>query len=40
MTADAAFENGMYKEPPEKGVRAAARVYAGWGLSQSWYRES
>ena len=39
MTADAAFENGWYKEKPNKGLRAAARVYAGWGFSQAFYRQ-
>jgi Homoserine acetyltransferase len=39
LTADAAFNNGWYEKKPEKGLRAAARVYAGWGFSQSFYRE-
>lgn len=39
LTADAAFHDGRYKEPPLKGLRAFARVYAGWGFSQSFYRE-
>lgn len=39
LTADDAFQNGWYKEKPQKGLRAAARVYAGWGFSQSFYRE-
>ena len=39
LTADDAFQNGWYKEKPHKGLRAAARVYAGWGFSQSFYRE-
>lgn len=38
LTADAAFENGWYKSKPEKGLRAMARVYAGWGFSQDFYR--
>jgi len=40
LTADAAFNNGWYKEKPAKGLRAMARVYAGWGFSQSFYREN
>jgi homoserine O-acetyltransferase len=28
LTADAAWNNGWYREKPEKGLRAAARVYA------------
>ena len=39
LRADAAWNSGHYAEPPAKGVRAMARVYAGWGLSQAWYRE-
>jgi len=39
LRADAAWENGRYKEKPEKGLRAVGRVYAGWGLSQTFYRE-
>lgn len=38
LCADAAWENGRYKEKPEKGLRAMARVYAGWGFSQDFYR--
>jgi len=39
LTADAAFMDGWYKEKPAKGLRAMARVYAGWGFSQAFYRE-
>jgi len=39
LTADDAFRNGWYAEPPTKGLRAMARVYAGWGFSQTFYRE-
>jgi homoserine O-acetyltransferase/O-succinyltransferase len=39
LTADAAFNDGWYREKPAKGLRAMARVYAGWGFSQSFYRE-
>lgn len=38
LTADAAFKDGWYTEKPAKGLRAAARVYAGWGFSQDFYR--
>jgi homoserine O-acetyltransferase len=38
LQADAAFADGFYKEQPAKGLRAAARVYAGWGFSQTFYR--
>ncbi|MEZ0109620.1 homoserine O-acetyltransferase [Catenulispora sp. EB89] len=37
LTADAAFDGGDYAEPPRTGLRAFARVYAGWGLSQAFY---
>lgn len=39
LTADDAFQNGWYKEKPGKGLRAMARVYAGWGFSQAFYRQ-
>ncbi|MFA5122942.1 alpha/beta fold hydrolase [Zavarzinia sp.] len=39
LTADAAFNEGFYTEKPAKGLRAAARVYAGWGFSQTFYRQ-
>ena len=39
LTADAAFEGGWYKSKPVTGLRAMARVYAGWGFSQAFYRE-
>lgn len=38
LTADVAFDNGWYKEKPNVGLRAMGRVYAGWGLSQAFYR--
>jgi len=39
LTADAGFAEGGYKSKPERGLRAMARVYAGWGFSQAFYRE-
>jgi homoserine O-acetyltransferase len=39
LTADDAFRDGWYLDKPQKGLRAAARVYAGWGFSQAFYRE-
>ncbi len=39
LTADAAFADGWYDAKPQKGLRAMARVYAGWGFSQAFYRE-
>ncbi len=37
IETDAAFLNGEYSTQPSKGLRAAARVYAGWGFSQPFY---
>ena len=37
LQADAAWNNGWYDNPPTKGLRAFARVYAGWGFSQAFY---
>ena len=39
LTADVAFNGGWYEKPPNTGLRAMARVYAGWGFSQAFYRE-
>lgn len=39
LTADSAWNNGWYDNKPEKGLRAMARVYAGWGFSQTFYRQ-
>ncbi len=39
LTADAEFRNGWYEKPPLTGLRAMGRVWAGWALCQTWYRE-
>jgi homoserine O-acetyltransferase/O-succinyltransferase len=39
LQADAAWQGGWYQQPPTTGLRAVGRVYAGWGLSQAYYRE-
>ena len=39
LTADAAYRDGWFHEPPVRGLKAMARVYAGWALSQAFYRE-
>jgi len=39
LMADAAYQNGVFTAPPERGFRAMGRVYAGWALSQTFYRE-
>ena len=38
LCADDAWNGGWYDTPPEKGLRAMARVYAGWAPSQAFYR--
>ena len=38
LQADAAYAEGWYTSPPNRGLRAFGRVYAGWGLSQTFYR--
>jgi homoserine O-acetyltransferase len=37
LTANEAFRGGWYDQQPTLGLRAAARVYAGWGFSQAFY---
>jgi homoserine O-acetyltransferase len=39
LMADAAYQDGEFKERPVRGFRAMGRVYAGWALSQTFYRE-
>lgn len=39
LRADPAWNGGFYDTPPTVGLRAFARVFAGWGLSQTFYRE-
>lgn len=39
IQTDIAWQEGWYEEQPNKGLRAVGRVYAGWGLSQAFYRE-
>lgn len=39
LTGDPNFCDGRFTGPPQQGLRALARVYAGWGLSQAFYRE-
>ena len=39
LMADEAFAGGEYASPPEAGLRAFGRVYAGWAYSQTFYRE-
>jgi homoserine O-acetyltransferase len=39
LTADPAYVNGAFTAMPVRGYRAMGRVYAGWALSQEFYRE-
>jgi homoserine O-acetyltransferase len=39
LTNDVAWNNGWYDIQPKKGLRGVARVYAGWGFSQPFYKE-
>ena len=38
LTTDAAWMGGDYHEQPVLGMKALARVYAAWGLSQKFYK--
>lgn len=33
------FQGGHYKETPKNGLKAFARVYVTWALSQEWFRQ-
>ena len=39
LMADPAYRDGVFAEKPVRGFRAMGRVYAGWALSQTFYRE-
>jgi homoserine O-acetyltransferase/O-succinyltransferase len=39
LTADPAWQDGYFATQPLRGLRAMGRIYAGWGLSQDFYRE-
>jgi homoserine O-acetyltransferase/O-succinyltransferase len=39
LMADPAWHDGYFAEPPVRGLRAMGRIYAGWALSQAFYRE-
>lgn len=39
LTADPAFNGEYFTTKPERGLKAFGRVYAGWALSQAFYRE-
>jgi homoserine O-acetyltransferase/O-succinyltransferase len=39
LTADAHYQDGRFVAFPERGLRAVGRLYAGWAMSQSFYRD-
>ena len=39
LCADQNWKEGHYLSPPIKGLKAFARIYAGWAFSQTFYRE-
>jgi len=39
LTADPAYLDGAFTAPPLRGYRAMGRIYAGWAMSQEFYRE-
>lgn len=39
LTADSAYQGGRFIERPVRALRAFGRVYAGWAMSQAFYRE-
>ena len=38
LKADTAWNDGTFSQPPMRGFKAMGRVYAGWALSQTYYR--
>jgi len=39
LVASKDFYDGHYKEKPEQGLRAFARVFSAWAYGQTWFRE-
>jgi homoserine O-acetyltransferase len=39
LQTDAAWSNGDYTSPPEKGLRAFGRIYASWAYSHAFFRD-
>lgn len=39
LCCDARYADGFYVEPPIAGLKAFARVYAGWAYSQAFFRD-
>ncbi len=40
LRADQQFNDGRYTDKPVQGLKAFARVYAGWAYSQAFYRDA
>ena len=40
LTADAGWNGAWFTERPLRGLKAFARIYAGWAMSQTFYREN
>ena len=40
MELDPVFQDGFYDRPPVRGLRAFSAIYAGWGLSEPFYRKA
>ncbi len=38
MELDPAFDDGFYRRPPLRGLKAFAAIYAGWGFSEPFFR--
>jgi homoserine O-acetyltransferase len=38
LELDPSFEDGFYERPPIRGLRAFASIYAGWGVSEAFFR--
>jgi homoserine O-acetyltransferase len=39
LTGDPAWQGDHFSDHPKRGLRAMGRVYAGWAMSQAFYRE-
>ena len=40
LTADAGWNGAWFTERPLRGLKAFARIYAGWAMSQTFYRNN
>jgi len=39
IITDVAWKEGWYDEQPKRGLRSVGRIYAGWGLTQPFYKQ-